>query len=108
MKQAEGGVIDRRMLTVTKSYEASSIGKNYKGIDEELIEKNREVLEVGSSVTITGGTHKGLHGKVVAIQRQKSAAREAAFGMSSTVLKAEQGLDKIDPEAYVSVELTNS
>ena len=85
MKQAEGGVIDRRMLTVTKSYEASSIGKNYKGIDEELIEKNREVLEVGSSVTITGGTHKGLLGKVVAIQRQKSAAREAAFGMSSTV-----------------------
>ena len=44
----------------------------------------------------------------MAIQRQKSAAREAAFGMSSTVLKAEQGLDKIDPEAYVSVELTNS
>ena len=42
MKQAEGGVIDRRMLTVTKSYEASSIGKNYKGVDEELVEKNRE------------------------------------------------------------------
>ena len=62
-------MIDRRMLTVTKSYEASSIGKNYKGIDEELIEKNREVLEVGSSVKITGGTHKGLNGKVVAIQR---------------------------------------
>ena len=54
---------------MTKTYEGSTIGKNFKGIDEELVEKNREVLEVGSNVVICGGTHKGLSGKVVAIQR---------------------------------------
>ena len=52
---------------MTKSYEASSIGRNYKGIDEELVERNKEVLQVGSDVTIRGGTHKGLTGKVVVI-----------------------------------------
>lgn len=60
-------MLDKRKLTVTKTYEGSTIGKNYKGIDEELVEKNREVLEVGSNVVICGGTHKGLEGKVVAI-----------------------------------------
>ena len=56
-------------MTVTKTYEASSIGRNYKGIDEDLVEKNKEVLEVGSSVIIATGAHKGLHGRVVAVQR---------------------------------------
>ena len=54
---------------VTKTFQGSSIGRNFKGIDEELVDKNREVLEVGSNVVICGGTHKGLSGKVVAIQR---------------------------------------
>ena len=45
LKQAEGGVLDKRKLTVTANYEGSGgMGKNYKGIDEELIDKNREVL----------------------------------------------------------------
>ena len=43
------------------------MGRNYKGIDEELVEKNKEMLTVGSEVYIKGGTHKGLTGKVVAI-----------------------------------------
>lgn len=54
---------------MTKTYEGSSIGRNFKGIDEELVEKNKEVMEVGSDVMICGGTHKGLEGKIVAIQR---------------------------------------
>ena len=71
MKKAEGGssAVDKRMLTVTKTYEASSIAKNYKGIDEELVERKAEVLELGSEIMITGGTHKGLSGKIVAIQK---------------------------------------
>ena len=90
VRQAEGNgaVLDKRKLTVTKTYEGGALGKNYKGIDEVLVEKNREVLEVGSNVIICGGTHKGLAGKVVAIQRQKAAPREAAFGMSSTIQEA--------------------
>ena len=68
LKKADGGGnLDKRMLTVTKTYEASSIAKNYKGIDEELVERKSEVLQVGSEVMITGGTHKGLSGKIVAI-----------------------------------------
>ena len=111
MKQAEGSQIDKRKLTVTTSYEASSIGRNYKGIDEKLIDKNREVLGLGSNVVITGGTHKGLSGRIVAVQRQKSAARESAFGMSSQALKKEVesgAYGKIEPETYVSVELSTS
>ena len=36
LKQAEssGGNVDKRKLTVTQNYEASSMGRNYKGIDE--------------------------------------------------------------------------
>lgn len=68
LKQSEGGmVVDKRKMAVTKSYEGSSIGRNYKGIDEELVDKNREEIVVGSDVTINGGTHKGLSGKVVAV-----------------------------------------
>ena len=52
---------------MTQTYEASSIGRNFKGIDEELVVKKAEVLELGSDVVITGGTHKGLSGKIVAI-----------------------------------------
>jgi len=79
MKQSDAGKLDKRMLTVTKSYEASSIGRNYKGIDEELVEKNKEMLQVGSDVFIKGGTHKGLTGKVVAIQKQKNTS----YGMAA-------------------------
>jgi hypothetical protein len=67
MKQGEGGQLDKRKLTVTQTYEASSIGRNYKGIDEKLVEKNKEIMAVGSEVTIKIGTHKGLKGRVVAI-----------------------------------------
>mmetsp|Transcript_13043 Transcript_13043/g.15557 ORF Transcript_13043/g.15557 Transcript_13043/m.15557 type:complete len:151 (+) Transcript_13043:234-686(+) len=67
LKQGESGALDKRKLAVTKTYEAGTLGKNYKGIDEELVEKNKEVLSVGSEVYIKGGTHKGLSGKVVAI-----------------------------------------
>ena len=52
---------------MTTSYEASSIGRNYKGIDEELVDRNREILGLGSNVIITGGTHKGLSGRIVAV-----------------------------------------
>ena len=77
-------LVDRRKMAVTKSYEASSIGRNFKGIDEELVDKNKEEIQVDSDVTITGGTHKGLTGKVVAVQRQKTAgSREAAFRMAA-------------------------
>ena len=71
LKSAEGSgaPLDKRKLMVTKTYQGGALGKNYKGIDEELVEKNKEVLEVGSNVIICGGTHKGLSGKVVAIQR---------------------------------------
>lgn len=101
--------MDKRKLTVTQSYEASSIGRNYKGIDEELVAKKAEVLELGSDVVITGGTHKGLLGKIVAIQKQKAAPREAAYGMQSKVIAdGTVGAEKIDPEAYVSVELETS
>ena len=61
MKQKDSGVeIDKRMLTVTKNYEASAIGRNYKGLDETLKERKGDLLEVGSEVVITGGSHKGL------------------------------------------------
>ena len=37
------------------------------------------------------------------------APREAAFGMSSANMQATlQGADKIDPDAYISVELNTS
>ena len=55
----------RKKLAVTKDYETTGAGKNYKGIDEKLVEK--EVMKVGSKVYITGGTHKGLKGKIVAM-----------------------------------------
>ena len=67
LKSADGGFLDKRKLTVTTNYEASSLGRNYKALDEELVDKNKEVLEVGSDVMITGGSHKGLSGKIVAI-----------------------------------------
>lgn len=46
---------DRRKLAVTDSYAHSSIGKNFKGLDEEL--KKKEVMKIGSLVYIIGGTH---------------------------------------------------
>ena len=52
---------------MTKTYEGSTIGRNYKGIDEELVDKNKEVLGLESDVVITGGTHKGLSGRIVAV-----------------------------------------
>lgn len=110
LKQADGGQLDKRKLAVTNTYEASQIGRNYKGIDEELVDKNREVLGVGSEVVIREGTHKGLRGRVVAVQRQKAAPRETAFGMSSADKDRSPACssDKIDPDSYVSVELATS
>ena len=60
------------------------LGRNYKALDEKLVEKNKEGVKVGAEVTILGGSHKGLSGRVVAIQKSSSAkSNEDAFGMSS-------------------------
>lgn len=40
------------------------MGKNFKGIHEEL--KKKEVMKTGSRVYIIGGTHKDMQGKIVA------------------------------------------
>jgi len=45
------------------------MGKNYKSIHEDL--KMKEKMKVSSDVYITGGTHKGLKGKVVAMTDPK-------------------------------------
>lgn len=55
-----------------------------KGLDEELKVRNQEELGVGSLVRVTGGSHKGLSAKVVAIQKQKTASKESAFGMADS------------------------
>ena len=36
--------MDKRKLTVTENYEGGAVGKNVKGIDEELNVKGREML----------------------------------------------------------------
>ena len=97
----QGGAADKRQLATTQNYEASSVGKNFKPIDEKL--EVKPTLEIGSRVVIVGGSHKGLEGKVVALSKQKQA-RMDAYGMSTSQQQA-QGGDQIDPDSYVSVEL---
>jgi len=58
---------DKRMLSVTQNYHASSIGKNYKGIDEKL--QVIKQMGQGSKVKIVSGSHQGLDGKIVAISK---------------------------------------
>jgi hypothetical protein len=53
-------ITNKRQLTVTENYEASSIGKNIKRVGEELTTK--QDLGVGSFVSIIGGAHEGLTG----------------------------------------------
>jgi hypothetical protein len=48
-------------------------GKNYKSIHAEL--QKKEIMKMGSEVFITGGTHKGLDGKIVALTDPKSGLK---------------------------------
>lgn len=86
---------DRRMMAVTENYQASSVGRNFKTIDEQL--KVVKKLGVGSKVEIVSGPHKGLEGKIVAVTKQSGSE---SYGMGQD---GEGG--KIDPENYVSVQL---
>ena len=56
-------------MAITQNYEASSVGKNFKPIDEKL--EVKATLGIGSRVMIVGGSHKGMEGKVVALSKQK-------------------------------------
>ena len=49
---------DKRMMAVTENYQASSVGRNFKTINEEL--KVVKKMGVGSKVEIICGPHKGL------------------------------------------------
>lgn len=89
------GKNDKRMMAVTENYHASSVGRNYKTIDEKL--KVVKKLGIGSKVEIVSGTHKGFAGKIVAVSKQSGSE---SFGMGLT-----QDSLKIDPESYVSVQL---
>ena len=75
----------------------SSIGKNYKPVDEGLdVIKD---IEINSMVNIVSGPHKGLVGKVVALSKSK---RSDTYGMSEDQTKA---AGSVDQDAYVSVQL---
>lgn len=50
------------------------MGKNFKSIHENL--KVKEQMRVGSEVYITGGTHKGLKGKIVAMTDPKEDVKK--------------------------------
>ena len=52
---------------MTENYEASSIGKNIKRVGEEL--KTKQEMTIGSNVVVTGGTHEGLEGEVIAMKK---------------------------------------
>ena len=67
----QGANSDRRQFAVTQNFEASSVGRNFKPIDEQLEVKS--VMSVGSKVIIIGGSHKGLEGKVIAMTKKKTA-----------------------------------
>ena len=45
-------------------------GKNFKSIHAQF--RKKEVMQLGSTVCITGGTHKGLEGKIIAISKDDS------------------------------------
>lgn len=83
---------DRRMMAVTENYQPSSVGRNFKTIDEKLTVVKK--LGVGSKVEIISGPHKGLVGKVVAVSKQSGSD---SFGMGLNDGQA------INPETYVSV-----
>jgi transcription antitermination factor NusG len=85
------GKSGKRMLAVTENYQASSVGVNYKPIDEKL--KVIKKMGVGSKVRIISGPHKDLDGKIVAV------TKSGTHGMSEDINQ------NIDPESYVSVEL---
>lgn len=87
------GKPDRRMLAVTENYQASSVGRNYKTIDEKL--QTVKKMGVGSKVDIVSGLHKGLSGKIVALSKQSGSE---SFGMGADG-------NQLEPETYVSVEL---
>ena len=67
-----GGDFDARKLAITEEYQTTgqgTDGKNYKSIHSEL--KVKERMKVGSLIYITGGTHKGMEGKVIALSDPK-------------------------------------
>lgn len=76
LKQMMEGKSDKRMMAVTENYQASSVGRNYKTIDEKL--QIVKKLGVGSRVEIISGTHKGLEGKIVAVSKQSG---KDSYGM---------------------------
>jgi len=95
LKQMMEGKSDKRMMAVTENYQASSVGRNYKTIDEKL--QIVKKLGVGSRVEIISGTHKGLEGKIVAVSKQSG---KDSYGMGQ-----DQDGSLINPETYVSIEL---
>jgi len=92
----QGNTVDKRQFAVTQSFEASSVGKNFKPIDEKL--EVKQAIEVGTKVMIISGSHKGLEGKILALSKK----RVSDHGMSKTL---ENRDDEIDPDSYVTVEL---
>ena len=76
-------------MAITQNYEASSVGKNFKPIDEKL--EVKATLGIGSRVMIVGGSHKGMEGKVVALSKQKQARTGNAYGMSESKEQAQGG-----------------
>ncbi len=60
-------------MGVTQEYELGSSenggGRNYKGIHDKLVLKER--MKVGSEVIVTSGTHEGLEGRIVAVVDSK-------------------------------------
>eukprot|EP00347_Sterkiella_histriomuscorum_P020443 403337786 len=97
----DGGDWDRRKLAVTEDYTQleGAEGKNFKSIHTQL--KRREKMQINSLICITGGTHKGLEGKIVALSDPKKGLRQQQQHMGEQV-----NVDEIDAEAYVSVELS--
>lgn len=82
------------------------MGKNIKGIDEELKVKDRELMQVGSQVTILQGSHKGLTAKVLHMQSTNTSNPKSLH--SQMGMDGKPQVQKIDFEAYVSLELTIS
>ena len=58
-------------MAVTQNYEGSSVGRNFKPIDEKL--EVKPTMQVGSKVIIVSGSHKSLEGKIVAVSKKKNA-----------------------------------
>lgn len=90
---SDSGKTDKRMMSVTENYQASSVGRNFKTINEEL--QTVKKIGVGSKVQIVSGPHSGMEGKIVAVSKQSGSD---SFGMGMQA-------GSLDPETYVSVEL---